>query len=197
MPSLLDCLKTVEIFDPLGHYGQRAEMEFLVELCWKANSGSPATVVEVGSYVGLSALCMAAAGHTVYCVDTFQGTVEDAQDELGQTARKMRQTLGDGIVLDTFLKNTKDRLFKSIFPCVGESTLWAKRWPFPVDMVFIDANHSYDSCLADIHGWRPHVKPGGILCGHDFGPFPGVERAVSHLLSDKFNVKETIWWTQI
>ncbi len=49
-----------------------------------------------------------------------------------------------------------------------------------LDFVFIDANHSYEGCKADIHAWAPKVKPGGYLCGHDFGYFPGIKSAVEH-----------------
>ncbi len=35
------------------------------------------------------------------------------------------------------------------------------------DLVFIDADHRYSSVCADIQAWKPKVKPGGILCGHD------------------------------
>lgn len=37
-----------------------------------------------------------------------------------------------------------------------------------LDIVFIDANHTYDSVKEDINLWLPKVKEGGILCGHDF-----------------------------
>lgn len=47
------------------------------------------------------------------------------------------------------------------------------------DFVFIDAGHSYHAAKADIAAWRPKVKPGGFLMGHDYHPkFPGVIRAV-------------------
>ena len=47
------------------------------------------------------------------------------------------------------------------------------------DLVFIDADHTYDSVLKDIRAWAPKVRPGGILAGHDYGwEFPGVVRAV-------------------
>jgi hypothetical protein len=50
------------------------------------------------------------------------------------------------------------------------------------DFVFIDADHSYEGCAADIAAWAPKVKPGGLLCGHDYDnpDFPefGVKRAV-------------------
>ncbi len=36
-----------------------------------------------------------------------------------------------------------------------------------LDMVFIDADHSYPSVLSDLRTWMPKIKKGGILCGHD------------------------------
>lgn len=37
------------------------------------------------------------------------------------------------------------------------------------DWVYIDADHSYDSVLADLNHWYPQVKKGGFLCGDDYG----------------------------
>lgn len=51
-----------------------------------------------------------------------------------------------------------------------------------LDFVFIDADHSYEGCKADIEAWLPKVKPGGFISGHDYEntDFPkfGVKRAV-------------------
>src|SRR6185437_8432052 len=46
-----------------------------------------------------------------------------------------------------------------------------------LDFVFIDADHTYDGCLADIKAWTPKVRPGGLVSGHDY-PWPSVRRAV-------------------
>jgi len=51
-----------------------------------------------------------------------------------------------------------------------------------LDFVFIDADHSYEGCRADLAAWWPKVKPGGLFAGHDYEnqDFPkfGVKRAV-------------------
>jgi hypothetical protein len=48
-----------------------------------------------------------------------------------------------------------------------------------LDFVFIDGDHSYEGCSADIAAWTPKLRPGGLLGGHDYSdPWPGVVRAV-------------------
>lgn len=53
-----------------------------------------------------------------------------------------------------------------------------------LDMVYLDAEHTYDGVLADIKLWYPKVKQGGILAGHDiFAPeHIGVTQAVMDAL---------------
>lgn len=46
-----------------------------------------------------------------------------------------------------------------------------------LDFVFIDADHTKDGCLQDIRNWRPKVRPGGMISGHDVN-WPGVAEAV-------------------
>lgn len=37
-----------------------------------------------------------------------------------------------------------------------------------VDLVFIDADHSYKGCKEDINSWKSKVKSNGWLSGHDY-----------------------------
>lgn len=37
-----------------------------------------------------------------------------------------------------------------------------------LDFVYIDANHAYDYVVQDIELWYPKVRPGGLICGHDY-----------------------------
>ena len=66
-------------------------------------------------------------------------------------------------------------------------------------MIFIDAGHSYEEVKQDILAWRPLLREGGILCGHDLykdGPYhPGVKQAVDELIVN-YTVTGTIWVAQ-
>lgn len=51
----------------------------------------------------------------------------------------------------------------------GDSSRVGLDWPLePVDMVFIDGDHSYEGCTRDIESWLPNIKPSGILSVHDY-----------------------------
>ena len=48
-----------------------------------------------------------------------------------------------------------------------------------LDVVFIDADHAFESVRRDIQVWKRRLRPGGILAGHDFSLFhPTVSLAV-------------------
>jgi hypothetical protein len=55
-----------------------------------------------------------------------------------------------------------------------------------LDMVIIDADHTYASVIVDIKSWIPKLKQGGILIGHDYqGAWPDVVQAVDELFGEK------------
>lgn len=58
------------------------------------------------------------------------------------------------------------------------------------DLVFIDSDHSYGAIKEDIFLWKPLVRKGGILSGHDYragGEFPfwGVKVAVDEIFDPR------------
>lgn len=58
-----------------------------------------------------------------------------------------------------------------------------------LDLVFIDANHSFPGLMSDLTAWYPKVKPGGWIGGHDWGSKPAgtnwdVQGAVDTFIAD-------------
>jgi predicted O-methyltransferase YrrM len=147
------------MFDECGHVTLGEDLDVLRDLV--RSLGNP-VCAEVGTWSGSSALAMIAGGaRQVFCVDTWQGTA----------------TIPGETVFAAFIKNIGSLHDTRIFPCKTKSRDEMIRWWLPFDLVFIDADHSYEECKADIEFWTPKVKPGGIVCGHDV-TFPDVERAV-------------------
>ena len=85
----------------------------------------------------------------------------------------------------------KDRLV----PIQGNSSLVANQIP-NVDLVFIDADHGYVGCSADIREYIPKVKSGGILSGHDID-YPGVNSAVKRYVKNFDVGPNNVWFTKI
>lgn len=74
--------------------------------------------------------------------------------------------------------------------------------PDNLDLVFIDADHSYKGVKADIEAWRGKVKPGGWLGGHDYAnPDPrfdfGVKQAVDEIFTNVDLGMNHTWWVRM
>lgn len=66
----------------------------------------------------------------------------------------------------------------------GDSIELAKTWEGEIDVIFIDADHSYEGCKADIDAWYPHMTKDGVMLFHDCdASSPGVEKAVAEFAS--------------
>ena len=71
-----------------------------------------------------------------------------------------------------------------------------------LDMVFVDAEHSYDAVVLDLNIWYDKINYNGIISGHDYDHpnFPGVKIAVDEFIERnnlKLNVcKGYVWWAR-
>ncbi len=67
-----------------------------------------------------------------------------------------------------------------------------------LDLVFIDDDHSYEGCRDAIMAWRPKLRPGGWLTGHDYDhpAFPGVAKAVNELVPGFKTDIDFVWLVQ-
>lgn len=95
-----------------------------------------------------------------------------AMDTPEQAARYMQET----IELLDFARDRTEIYKHSSLRAAGLC------WVGQFDMIFIDADHSYEAVLVDIAAWHDNVKPGGYIGGHDYQPkFAGVIKAVDYM----------------
>lgn len=152
----------------------------------------PLTIVEVGSWLGASALAMTEgfgpAGGTIHCVDTWNGSYTDLSGTMADLLG------GSDNLLRIFKDAVGDRLGSTIVPHQMKSLDAARDWTLPLDLAFIDAGHRYQDVRRDIEVWQRHVRPGGILAGHDYHvpDFPDVTKAVDELSGVESD--GAIWW---
>ncbi len=64
--------------------------------------------------------------------------------------------------------------------------------PASADAVFIDADHRTASVIADIDAWRPVVRPGGWMLGHD-RDWPSVREAVLSRFPEPMALRGNVW----
>lgn len=158
------------------------------------------TVVEIGSFLGLSAVWFADRVDHVFCVDTwFEGATYESENNLVGTLRRWD-------LPRDFFPLFRDNIMRSgvwhkVTPIKGHSHFVHGEVPF-ADLIYIDGDHSYEGCKRDIEIYRDKARV--ILCGDDYtermesdgtGETPcfGVIEAVTELLPNHRHVGP-FWW---
>jgi predicted O-methyltransferase YrrM len=125
-------------------------------------------IVEVGCYEGRTTMDLArgARAGRVYSIDPFfRGRLGICYGELIAKTYRRRQ----GIRNVKFIKGFSHE----VAPGFVES----------IDLLFIDADHTYEAIKQDWSDWFPKVRPGGIIALHDCRV---AENSPSYLGSMKF-----------
>jgi predicted O-methyltransferase YrrM len=145
---------------------------------------------------GLSTLIL--ASHTsgrVWAVDHWQGTPDDA------VQHALYHEAGTSDVFREFADNTREYIEAGkVVPVAMDSASAAlhllAEHGRTFDFVFIDADHSYEGCAADIAAYLPLLAPGGLLAGHDYKPrWSGVIQAVDEAFGDAVSIGPASIWS--
>lgn len=155
------------VSDPLtqGWFNHGAQILRLID------QHQPHVCVELGTWMGASAIPVARLIRrwrgTLTCIDTWTGDVAPVEG----TAPWM---------LTSCARNLYEAGVSSTVRLVPSTTLDAAAWwTTPIDCLYVDADHRYEAVLADLRAWVPHVAPGGLIVGDDYGSdlYPGVADA--------------------
>lgn len=152
-----------ELYSTPG-YLHPLEGRFLYWLAGKVPPGGLA--VEIGSFKGKSSVFLAAglqANARLACVDTWRNDAMPYDDSAD--------------TMPLFLTNVS-RYSDRIETNRGKSVDVANKWHQPIDVLFIDGDHSYEGCSTDMKAWMRFVRTGGWIAFHDSGE-AGVIRAIN------------------
>lgn len=139
-------------------------------------------IVEIGSWKGKSTIQLgkgSKAGNKVrvYAVDPHTGSFEH------------KAAYGKISTVEEFKKNIKNaKVDDVITPIVKTSDDASKDFDRPVELVFIDGCHDYESVKQDFELWFPKVISKGTVALHDTLRWPGPKRVAKEkiLNSKKF-----------
>ncbi|MBF0495588.1 MAG: class I SAM-dependent methyltransferase [Deltaproteobacteria bacterium] len=167
-----DDIRTIERVQ--GHV-HRWELEQLYDLAGKTSGN----ILELGSFHGKSTLALLLGSkyrkNKVYAVDPF---IDTNDQRWGYTLVNGEQDC------QKFIENTtpwNDRL--TFYRMKSVEVAWSNG---PIDLLFIDAFHTYDDVKADFNHFFPHLSEEAIVVFHDYSVyqplFHGVARFVNELL---------------
>ncbi len=132
-------------------------------------------VLEIGSWYGASALSWAQGlvlhngGHgSITCIDAWQPFFDRSKHK-GEVYQAMEHALGSDIAYNIFLHNiatVPEDIKRQHLRGLSENILPLLR-DGGFDVVFIDADHTYEPVRKDILLSQRLLKEGGIICGDD------------------------------
>ncbi|CAB4191691.1 Methyltransferase domain containing protein [uncultured Caudovirales phage] len=161
------------------------------ELCWLYDSFSPSRMhAEIGAFCGKSLYASSVGMQPGSRVIAVEPTVT-AFDTPGAAWTRD--------VLDATISEIEKR--EVHVTLVAKLSIDACRefTGTEFDSVFIDGSHHYADVCCDIQCWKPLVRSGGIIAGHDYWPRDaGVMDAVNELVPGFQVVPGTrIWWATL
>jgi len=164
-----------------------------------------ATFLEVGVFFGRSLACIGSQRPDLdlWGIDVWEDG--EAEDHYGGPAFK-QYAMERGGIFPAFLRSMMEEepyvLTRThVLRC---PSLLADPLAIAPDVVFIDANHSYDAVKADINHWlhSPRLR---IIAGHDYEPvhWGGVVQAVNeafggrHEMGPEVGHYTSCWWVRL
>lgn len=154
----------------------RKEAELLFELASAVRPGRD--IVEVGSYLGRSTAFLAlAAGsdRTVHAVDPFDnGSIQLVRGDRFDTSKQFQRNMEEIGVAD------RVQMHKAISADAAES--YSGR---PIDLLFVDGDHSEKAVYQDGSLWAPHLAPDCLVAFDDI-TWEGVTKGLQRLVADGF-----------
>ena len=141
-------------------------------------------VVEIGAFKGRSTAFLAKgctqSNRVVHSIDHFRGSSEMRKDGINPIS----EVVNDRSYASAFVETLMDfGLCGQVIAYISDSQSLALFWQRNIEVLFIDAEHTYAGVKADFDAWSRFVMHGGFVCFHDYADanWPGVKKFVDEI----------------
>lgn len=161
-------------WSPHSHVNVRGLVRLVMDV--KDILGSDLSMVELGSWAGESTSFFIGSGlfSSITLIDFWTDSFAEHVCRQNITGRK------------------EVKMLKGNLQEIGKT--WKEG---EIDLLYIDADHSYEGTKTAIELWSKHIRPGGIIAGHDYNQnsWPGVVQAVDEAFADHTvrHYEDTSW----
>jgi predicted O-methyltransferase YrrM len=187
-------------FKKIDHYYHSLEGWFNMETQYlELLDATPegGTFVELGCYKGKSTSFIGVEIHkrkrdiNFFAIDSFQGATNSTD------ANEIKAYEGISEIEESYTYNVSPigNKIKTIVSLTDKAAQYFN--DEEIDVLFVDAGHSRDAVKADIEAWLPKMKPNGIMAGHDYTAWEGVNKAVTEVFGTPHKLENDCWFIYI
>lgn len=187
MPPAIEDLRAVEI-----KHKRRVWIDFMEKYNCQ-------TIAELGVFEGYNFMLMVEHNPKVaVAVDSWIVDGNPARADSGYPQERLNEQY------DNFVKMIADKPFAHLFR--GYTFDVVKNFPDEYfDLIYIDADHSYEGVKKDLEDWWPKLKKGGFFTGDDytnnrakytgvvFGVVPAVNEFVKKVNKEVYELTQRGW----
>jgi len=130
---------------------------------------SNAIMIEIGCFAGESTKIFASSDKIkiIYAIDPWTSGYDNKDPASKSNLSLVEKKFGGRMIDNPKCVKMKTTSLEAVKEFEDRS----------LDLVYIDGDHRYEAVKRDICAWKPKLKRGGYLCGHDFGhpKYRGIE----------------------
>ena len=195
-------LGAVNNFDEDGRLQSQATVKYLDELMEDHEIGEDSTVLEVGSFGGVTTELFALRCKKVYAVDPWSLQFKTGDPNIshvnsprnggggdtyhGEKILFNKMSFDENIIRAEEIFDRRMENYSNVEKVKNFSTVAASEIEDEsIDLLYIDARHDFVGVRGDILSYYPKLKVGGILAGHDY-PCRGVRGCVLYISRNYF-----------
>ena len=145
-----------------------------------------AILAEIGCYEGEATMIFAKVCKTVCAIDPWVSGYDDTDI----VSNADLEYIYNKVFLPNMSKFDNVDIIRKTSVAAAAKVLTSS-----LDVVYIDAKHTYTGVQEDIAIWTPKIRKGGLLCGHDYSKeWPGVVRAVEEAIGKPDKIYDDTSW---